>query len=214
LAEKMRRAVEQSTGDILIFLDPALRPAGENWLAEMAGPLQVPEIGIVGAKLLQPNTQEVRHAGIVFTEGRLEYIFAGEPVPVDTEFGTSVWYRNWSAVSGACFGIRRETWDAAGGFSGDLQYPRLDVHLCWKVRKAGWRVVYNPFAQFFQSKPAALESWLWGISQEAVDRNIREHFPDGDLYFHHKLSCRGGTVRLRSRLGFPADGTAWRWRNS
>jgi GT2 family glycosyltransferase len=214
LAEKMRRAVAHSTGDILIFIDQALRPAHENWVSEMAGPLQIPEIGIVGAKLLQPETEEVRHAGIVFTEGRLEYIFAGEPAPVDTEFGTTVWYRNWSAVSGACFSIRRETWDAAGGFSGTLQYPRLDVDLCLKVRKAGLRVVYNPFARFFQSKPAALENWLWGISQDAVERNMRELFPDGDPYFHHKLSCRGGPVRLRSRLGFSAEGTAWRWRTS
>ena len=213
LAEKMCRAVEHSSGDILVFLDQGLTPVGEDWLVEMAGPLQIPEIGIVGAKLLQPVTSVVRHAGIVFTEGRLEYIFAGEPVPVDTEFGTSVWYRNWSAVGGACFSMRRETWDAAGGFSGDLQYPRLDVHLCLKVRKAGLRVVYNPFACFFQSTPAALERWLWNVSQEAVDRNMREHFPDGDPYFHHKLSCRGGTVRLRSRLGFPAEGTAWRWRS-
>jgi GT2 family glycosyltransferase len=211
----MRRAVEHSTGDILVFLDQPLRPAAENWLDEMAGPLQIPEIGIVGAKLLQPDTEEVRHAGLVFTEGhRLEHIFAGEPEPVETEFGTSAWYRNLSAVSGACFSIRRETWAAAGGFSGALQYPRLDVDLCLKVRKAGLRVLYNPFARFFQSKPAALESWLWGVSQEAIERNMREHFPDGDPYFHHKLSCRGGTIRLRSRLGFSADATSRRSRGA
>jgi GT2 family glycosyltransferase len=206
-------AVEHSTGDILVFLDHALIPAEENWLSEMAGPLQIPEIGIVGAKLLQPNTGEVLHAGIVFTEGgRLEYIFAGEQVPVDTEFGTSVWYRNWSAVSGACFCMRRETWNAVGGFSGALRYPRLDVDLCLRVRSAGLRVVYNPFARFFQSQPAALEGWCWRVGQEAADSYIRELFPAGDPYFHHKLTCREGTIRLRSRTGFAVGGTAWRWR--
>jgi GT2 family glycosyltransferase len=210
----MRRAVEHSTGDILVFLDQALIPAEENWLSEMAGPLQIPEIGIVGAKLLQPNTGEIRHAGIVFTEGgRLEYIFAGEPVPVDTEFGASVWYRNWSAVSGACFSMRRETWDAVGSFPEALRYPRLDVDLCLRVRSAGLRVVYNPFARFFQSQPAALEGWCWRVSQEAADSYIRELFPTGDPYFHHNLTCRQGTIRLRSRTGFAMAGTAWRWRS-
>src|SRR5258706_3370430 len=215
LAEKMCRAVEHASGDILVFLDQALSPADEGWLVEMAGPLQNLEIGIVGARLLQPVTEAVRHAGIVFTEDhRLEYIFAGEPVPIDTEIGPSVWYRNWSAVSGACFSMRREVWDAVGGFSRELRYPRLDVDLCLKVREAGLRVVYNPFARFFQNRPAVLEGWLWSVSQEAADRYIRECFPGGDPYFHNNLTCHEGTVRLRSRLGFPAKATAWRWRFS
>jgi cellulose synthase/poly-beta-1,6-N-acetylglucosamine synthase-like glycosyltransferase len=201
LAEKMRRSVEHSTGDILVFLDQTLNPADEDWLSEMAGPLQIREIGVVGARLLQPGTGEIRHAGIVFTEGnRLEYIFAGEPVPVETEFGTSAWYRNWSAVSGGCFSLRREVWDAVGGVSGALQYPRPDVDLCLRVQfQAGLRVMYNPFACFFQHKPAAMEGWQWSVSQEAADRYMQECFPGGDPYFHSKLTCREGKVQLRSR---------------
>jgi len=201
LAEKMRRSVEHSTGDILVFLDQTVNPANEDWLSEMAGPLQVREIGIVGAKLLQPGTGEIRHAGIVFTEGnRPEYIFAGELVPVETEFGTSAWYRNWSAVSGACFSLRREVWDAIGGVSGALQYPRPDVDLCLRVQfQAGLRVMYNPFACFFQDKPAAMEGWQWSVSQEVADRCIQECIPGGDPYFHSKLTCREGKVQLRSR---------------
>jgi cellulose synthase/poly-beta-1,6-N-acetylglucosamine synthase-like glycosyltransferase len=201
LAEKMRRSVEHSTGDILVFLDQTVNPADEDWLSEMAGPLQVREIGIVGAKLLQPGTGEIRHAGIVFTEGnRPEYIFAGEFVPIETEFGTSAWYRNWSAVSGACFSLRREVWDAISGVSAALRYPRPDVDLCLRVQfQAGLRVLYNPFACFFQDKPAAMEGWQWSVSQEAADRCIQECFPGGDPYFHSKLTCREGRVQLRSR---------------
>jgi glycosyltransferase involved in cell wall biosynthesis len=215
LAERMCRAVDHSTGDIMVFLDQALSPANQDWLSELVGPLQNPEIGIVGAKLLRPDTAEIRHAGVVFTEDhRLEYIFAGEPEDADAEFGAATWYRNWSAVSGACFSLRREVWTAVGGVSGALRYPRLDLDLCLKVQfQAGLRVLYNPFARFFQSRPAALEGWLWNVSQEAADGYIQERFPGGDPYFHSKLTCREGKVRLRSRAGFAAGGTSWRWRS-
>lgn len=204
LAEKICRAVEHSIGEILVFVDQAVSPADADWLFELAGPLQNQEIGIVGARLLEPGTANTYHAGIVFPEGsRPEYIFAGEPMEIGETFGPPTWYRNWTAVSGACCSLRREVWAAIGGVSGALRHPRLDVDLCLKVQfQAGLRVLYNPFARFFQSRPAALESSMWNVSQEAADRYIRECFPGGDPYFHSKLTCREGKVRLRSRAGF------------
>lgn len=201
LAEKMGRAVEHSIGQLLVFVDQAVIPADADWLGELTGPLQNREIGIVGAKLLDPDTAKIHHAGLVFTaDNRVEYIFAGEAEDIDAEFGAVTWYRNWSAVSGACFSIRREVWGAVGAVSGAPRHPRLDVDLCLKVLfQAGLRVLYNPFARFFQSRPAALEGWLWNVSQEATDRYIQECFPGGDPYFHSKLTCREGKVRLRSR---------------
>ncbi len=186
-----------------------MSPADADWLVELAGPLQNKEIGIVGAKMLKPGTASIYHAGIVFTEdNRPEYVFAGEAEDIDAEFGAPTWYRNWTAVSGACFSLRREVWTAVGGVSGALRYPRLDLDLCLKVQfQAGLRVLYNPFARFFQSRPAALEGPLWNVSQEAADRYIQECLPGGDPYFHTKLTCREGKVRLRSRAGFGGNAT-------
>ncbi len=165
LAHKISRAVEHSTGEILVFVDQALSPAGEDWLSELVGPLQNREIGIVGGMMLKPDTAEVRHAGLVCRKAISWNTFL--PVnqkTLDAEFGGPTWYRDWSAVSGACFSLRREVWNSAGGFSGALQYPRLDVDLCSEGPfQAGLRVVYNPFASFYQSKPAALEGWLWRV---------------------------------------------------
>jgi GT2 family glycosyltransferase len=160
--------------------------------------------------MLKPGTDNIYHAGLVFTAGsRLEYIFAGEQWDIDDRFGLPTWYRNWTAVSGACFSLRREVWDATGGLSAAPRYPRLDVDLCLKVRlQAGLRVVYNPFARFFQSRPAALEEWRWDVSQEAADKYMREVLPGGDPYFHSKLTCHGGKIGLRSRTGFVEPATS------
>ena len=201
LAERISRAVEHSIGETLVFVDESADPADEDWLSELAGPQQNQEIGIVGARLLREVTATIQHAGIVFTDGtRLEYIFAGEPADLHAEFGAAGWYRNWIAVSGACFSMRREVWASAGGVSGTPRYPRLDVDLCLRVQvEAGLRIVYNPYARLFQSKPAALEGWLWNVSRDTGDRYIRQCFPGGDPYFHPELTCREGKIRLRSR---------------
>jgi cellulose synthase/poly-beta-1,6-N-acetylglucosamine synthase-like glycosyltransferase len=207
--ERISRAVEQSIGETLVFVDEGADPADEDWLSELAGPLQNREIGIVGAKLLREGTATIQHAGIVFTDGtRLEYIFAGEPADLHAEFGAAGWYRNWTAVSGACFSMRREVWVAAGGVSGKPRYPRLDVDLCLRVQvERGLRVVYNPYARLFQSRPSVLEGWLCNVSQEAGDRYIQECFPGGDPYFHPQLTCREGKIRLRSRAGAGGNAT-------
>jgi hypothetical protein len=203
LVEQIHAAVEDSSGDVLVFVDQAVYPVEADWLDEMVGPLQNEEIGIVGAKLLKTGTGRIRHAGIVFTEGnRLEHIFEDEAEHVRGMFGCESWYRDWSAVSGACFSLRRDVWNAAGGFSLQPRYPRHDVDLCLKVRQQlGLRVVYNPFARFHQSRAAGLESWLRNMNQEAADRYLRTFFPEGDPYFHSKLICRGGRVLLRGCSG-------------
>ena len=76
-------------------------------------------------------------------------------------FGAAGWCRNWSAVSGACFSIRRATWESLGGFAHTPSYPGLDIDLCLRAQfEAGLRIVYNPFARFTQSATAPIEFWL------------------------------------------------------
>jgi N-acetylglucosaminyl-diphospho-decaprenol L-rhamnosyltransferase len=49
-------------------------------------------------------------------------------------------------VSGACFLVRRPVWDAVGGFDPSYFMYMEDVDLCWRVRRGGWEVGYEPAA--------------------------------------------------------------------
>ena len=50
-------------------------------------------------------------------------------------------------VSGSCFLARREAWEAVGGFDSSYFMYMEDVDLCWRLRKAGWEVAYEPLAR-------------------------------------------------------------------
>jgi N-acetylglucosaminyl-diphospho-decaprenol L-rhamnosyltransferase len=47
-------------------------------------------------------------------------------------------------VSGAFFLVRRRTWEEVAGFDPQYFMYLEDVDLCWRARRAGWRVGYEP----------------------------------------------------------------------
>jgi N-acetylglucosaminyl-diphospho-decaprenol L-rhamnosyltransferase len=61
-------------------------------------------------------------------------------------------------VSGACFLIRRETWDALGGFDPRYFMYMEDVDLCWRAGRFGWRVVYEPRAEVVHAQGVSADA--------------------------------------------------------
>ena len=50
-------------------------------------------------------------------------------------------------MSGACFLIRRRTWNDLQGFDESFFMYMEDVDLCWRAGQHGWRVAYEPAAE-------------------------------------------------------------------
>jgi glycosyltransferase involved in cell wall biosynthesis/SAM-dependent methyltransferase len=199
MASRLNNAVRKSSGEVLVFLDQTVEPCTEKWLDELVAPLAQSGAGVTGSLIFDKKTRRILHAGICFNpDGELAYPFASETEYIYNMFGGANWYRNWLAVTGACFGIRREVFEKVGGFSAKPAFPRLDVDLCLKVvLDAGQRVFYNPFARMWENGTAVLEGWLQEDGEAVGGRYIRSSFPEGDPFFNRNLVCYAGNIGLR-----------------
>lgn len=61
------------------------------------------------------------------------------PMPAATESPSAV--REVEFVIGACMMVRREAFEAVGGFDESYFYGPEDVDLCLRLREAGWKIV-------------------------------------------------------------------------
>ena len=198
LAERLNLAVRKSAGRFCVFVDRSVEVASEDWLSELVGPLYDERVGVVGGKSLDAETGKIRQAGIAFNSGgELACPFAGEDEWACGLFGGVNWYRNWLAIGGACFAIRREVLDRLNGFSEAPAFLRTDVDLCFRVRlDLGFRVVYNPFARFRQTWEGLCEQWLDEEGPARSARYFTACFPGGDPFFNPNLSWRRGRFLL------------------
>ncbi len=135
-----------AAGDLLLFLNNDIEVIEPDWMEELVRWAQRPGIGVVGAKLLYPD-RLIQHAGVVFGLGLVGHIFARAADGSTGVFGSTDWYRNYLAVTGACQMMSREVFQRVGGFDERLRLSFSDVILCMEARKAGYRTVYTPHAR-------------------------------------------------------------------
>jgi len=148
-------AARDCDSQFLLFLNNDVEVTVDGWLESMLEFAQQKEIGIVGAKLVYPDGV-IQHSGIVLGINGVAGN-ANQGVVEETlgDFGFSGMIRNYSAVTGACLMMRREVFEEIGGFNEKLGVAFNDVDLCLEVRKAGYRIVYTPYARLIHHESAS-----------------------------------------------------------
>jgi GT2 family glycosyltransferase len=176
-------AVRQTDDPWILFLDVSIEPTEPDWLTIMAEHIQRPEVGAVGARLLNPNGA-VEQVGMVVGLNRTAQsaCFPAKNWATNRQLEVT---RNCSAVSSACMLTRRELLQQASGFDESLKGALADVDLCLKMRHAGYLTVCAPLAKLCWSEPPPEEIDVKG---EAI---IRERWADilrNDPYYNPNLS--------------------------
>ncbi|MBA3651228.1 MAG: glycosyltransferase family 2 protein [Chthoniobacterales bacterium] len=181
-------AVEQTNAPWLLFLNNDVEVIESEWLTVMAEHVQRKEVGAVGARLLYPN-DTVQHAGVVLGVGGIaEHAFRHFPADAPGVSRQLQVTRNYSSVTGACLLTRREVFEEVGGFDEErLPVTFNDVDLCLKMRRAGYLIVYTPFAKLYHHESASRRRSVEALETEVM----RERWPEyleRDPYYNPNLS--------------------------
>ena len=176
---------KESDAPWLLFLDDTVEIVDPEWLTIMAEHVQRPEVGAVGARLLNPSGT-VEHAGIVVgVNGIAQPAFRGFPAEHPGTNRQLQITRNCSAVSSACMLTRREVFEQAGGFDESLSGALADVDLCLKIRRADYLIVYTPFAKLYWH---ATHDDKQDASGDAILRQRWANVLERDPYYNPNLS--------------------------
>jgi O-antigen biosynthesis protein len=140
-------AARMAKGDILALLNNDLEVIAPQWLREMVSHAIRREIGAVGAKLLYPDGA-VQHAGVVLgiggVAGHVHRFLPGDDPGYCYRASVT---QNLSAVTGACMLVRKALYWQVGGLNeASLAVAFNDIDLCLKLRDAGYRNLYTPYA--------------------------------------------------------------------
>jgi len=187
-------AVAQTDSPWLLFLDDNVEAIDPDWLTIMGEHVQRPDVGAVGARLINPNGT-IEHAGLVLgVNGIAQSAFHGFPAEHPGVNRQLRMTRNYSAVSSGCIMIRREVFQKVGGFDKALPRRFADVDFCLKVRRAGYLIVYTPLAKLIGAAPV---SEAHDNSGEAIIRQRWSDVLEGDPYYNPNLSRERADFSLR-----------------
>jgi O-antigen biosynthesis protein len=149
-------AAVAATGDSLCLLNNDIKALDDNWLDEMLGRLAGVDVGAVGALLVWPSGV-VQHGGVVLGPGFAATHAFNDRIRGDVGYGDLLCVAHeCSAVTAACLVTRRADYLEVGGMD-ELRFPVNfnDVDYCLKLRAAGKRIVFTPYAKLLHLESAS-----------------------------------------------------------
>lgn len=192
----INHGVQHAAGSRLLLLNNDTEVISPDFIPEMLGYLERPEVGVVGAKLFFRDGL-VQHAGIEV--GPFDTIVHVNQDFVDEREG----YRgratrpgNFSAVTGACQMVRRDVFEQVGGYDEDFAVGFNDADFCMRAKEAGYLTVFTPYAKLhhyeFTSRGREevddAKMRRWEGERELFQERWAKYFEEGDPFSNPNLS--------------------------
>jgi GT2 family glycosyltransferase len=195
-SEKINAGATVARGEHLLLLNDDTEIDDGEWLEAMLEYSQQPEIGAVGAKLLYPDGR-LQHIGLVLGVcGVAAHAFHQHPGSSFGYASSAVSVRNYSAVSAACLLTPRAVFDEVGGFDPALPIDYNDVDYCLRVRAAGHRIVFTPYARLTHREQGSTGRRQPDRREETLLRARWGDAVDRDLYYNPNLTTAYPDYRL------------------
>lgn len=148
-------AVDIAQGEFIAFLDSDTEVISVEWLSEMVSIATQPGVGAVGARLWHPNFT-LQHGGVILGPGALAvHAHDGLPLGWNGYMGRAALTQSFSAVTAACMVVRKSLFKQVGGLDEvNLKAAFNDINLCLRLREAGFRNVWTPYAELLHHESA------------------------------------------------------------
>ncbi len=143
-------AAKQAKGEIIGLINNDVEVINPEWLTEMVSHAQRKDVGCVGAMLYYPN-DTIQHAGVIIGIGGVgghshKHFKRGD----HGYFSRLNIVQNLSAVTAACLLVRKSVFNEVNGLNEEeLTVAFNDVDFCLKVRAAGYRNLWTPYAELY-----------------------------------------------------------------
>ena len=198
--------LRHTAGDLILLLNNDMEMIDDDWLSRMVQWFEIPGVGVVGPKMFYPDGR-LHNGGVALGIGGLaSHLFAGGPEHVDSIYGPEGWYRNLSAVTGACLLTRRKVYDELGGLDERFILTYSDVDFCLRAIARGHRVVFTPDARIVHHESVTHRRRVPRTDFLHASRTFEERLRHGDPFYNPNLSCRSTHPSLRlDRRDNPAD---------
>lgn len=138
--------VSHARGEIVCLLNNDTEVLSAALYERARAWLSMPDVGIVGARLLYPD-MTLQHFGVyvgIGEHGVADHAHVGLHDSTHARFSKSRLLQQFSAVTAACLFVRKTDYLAVGGFDEELAVAYNDVDFCLKLRSAGLKVVCDP----------------------------------------------------------------------
>jgi GT2 family glycosyltransferase len=189
-AHIVNRGVSHSAAQYIVTLNNDTILVTPDWLERMVSMASLPEVGFVGACLLDQEGRR-EHESIIIAPYP-QHLRTDSNYPHIDQFTSSV--RDVAAVTGAVQMVERELWNHLGGMDEQLKVTMNDVDICLRGQLEGRNVIYDPDVRLFHHVSSSR-----GDLDPLEDRNrfIRRWDIFGsfrDPYFPEALLLMGETI--------------------
>ncbi|MDX9673485.1 MULTISPECIES: glycosyltransferase [unclassified Pseudomonas] len=167
-------AVGQACGEYVLLLNSFAVITQADWLDELLNHAQRPEVGVVGAKLFNPDGC-VLHAGLILgLQGAVGLPFYGQSLQSDGYMFRLQAAHDLSAVGGDCLMVRKVVYESVAGLDEQALKQTLNVvDLCLRIGQEGYLVVWTPYALLaLGARPGALAT----VEEEQLQLQEQETF--------------------------------------
>ncbi len=145
----------RATGEYLLILNDDTTADTPNPVSRLLELGQRGGVGAVGAKLTYPDGR-FQHAGIVLLPSGPTHVHIAKPGNYPGYFGSTLTPRNYSAVTAAAMLTATKAFDELGGFDTTFARDFNDVDYCLRLRAAGYRVAWTPYAHLTHHEGASI----------------------------------------------------------